>query len=60
MTSKVYWKALRLVLNTTKHYIQRWQLQLQGNLTTQQYECVVAVLEAVITCLAALPENTPT
>jgi len=60
MANKVYWKALRLVLNTTKHYIQRWQVQLQANLTTEQYNCVVAVLDAVVTCLLALPENNPT
>lgn len=60
MTNKVYWKALILVLNEVKRYIQRWQVQLQNNLTLEQYNCVVAVLDAVITCLQALPENNPT
>jgi hypothetical protein len=57
---KVYWKALRLVMGTTKRYIQRNDLKLQANLTTPQYECVVAVLDAILTCLEALPQNTPT
>lgn len=60
MTNKVYWKALRLVLDAAKRYIQRWDLQLQANLTTPQYECVIAVLDAIIVCLASLPANTPT
>ncbi len=56
---KVYWKALILVLSGVRRYIQRNQLQLEANLTTQQYQCVVAVLDAVLTCLSALPVNTP-
>lgn len=59
MTTKVYWKALRLVLGTVKRYIQKWDTQLHTSLTTDQYDCVIAVLDAVITCLNALPENTP-
>jgi len=59
MATKVYWKRLRLVLELVRHYIQRWQNKLQANLTTEQYNCVVATLDAVITCLQALPENEP-
>lgn len=59
MAQKVYWKALILVLSGVRRYIQRNQIQLEANLTTQQYQCVVAVLDAVITCLVALPSNTP-
>jgi hypothetical protein len=57
--NKVYWKALRLVLDQIKRYIQKWDLQLKDNLTTPQYECVIATLDAVITCLGALPTNPP-
>lgn len=56
---KVYWKALRLVLGLAKRYIQRNQLQLEAHLTTEQYNCVVDTLTAIITCLQILPENTP-
>jgi len=59
MANKVYWKGLELILRPVKKYIQRWDVQLQANLTTPQYQCVVALLEAVITCLGALPVNTP-
>lgn len=55
MANKVYWKALKLLLAPVKKYIQRWDTQLQANLTTPQYQCVVALLEAVIVCLGALP-----
>jgi len=59
MSPRVYWIGLRLVLGTVKRYIQKWDLQLQANLTSPQYECAVAVLEAVIICLNALPTNDP-
>lgn len=59
MASKVYWKGLTLTLDITKRYIQRNQLNLQSNLTTEQYNCVVAVLNAILTCLTALPKNNP-
>lgn len=60
MADHVYWKGLKLVLKPTMRYISRWQLQLQANLTTPQYQCVVAVLEAIVTCLSALPVDEPT
>jgi len=56
---KVYWKTLRLVMQSTMRYIQRNQLGLQANLTTEQYECVTDVLQAILSCLALLPVNTP-
>lgn len=59
MRKKVYWKALRLVLGSLKRYIQRNDLGLQANLTTEQYNCVSDVLTAVLSCLALLPQNTP-
>jgi hypothetical protein len=60
MANHVYWKGLRLVLGVVQRYITKWQLQLQANLTTPQYECVVAVLDAIIICLSSLPVDTPT
>lgn len=59
MAAKVYWKTLTLVLRSAQTYIQRNQNNLFLNLTTPQYNCVIAVLEAIITCLQALPTNTP-
>lgn len=57
---KVYWKGLILVATSLKAYIQRNQLKLEQNLTTPQYQCVTALLDAVLVCLAALPSNDPT
>jgi hypothetical protein len=59
-SKKVYWIGLRLVADQLKRYIQRNQLQLQANLTAPQYTCVLALLDAVITCLSTLPVETPT
>ena len=60
MAQKVYWKSLELTLNSSRRYIQKWQPQLQAGLTESQYTCVVAVLNAILTCLNSLPTNTPT
>lgn len=56
---KVYWKGLILVATSLRAYIQRNQLKLEQNLTTPQYQCVTALLDAVLVCLAALPSNDP-
>jgi hypothetical protein len=60
MTSRVYWITLELIQRRVKNYIGRYDTQLQASLTTQQYNCVRAVFDAIVTCLAALPHNTPT
>lgn len=59
--AKVYWIGLALTMNATRRYIQRNQQRLESNLNEAQYECVVAVLDAILTCLSALPahEETP-
>jgi len=57
--SKVYWKTLEIVLNSSRRYIQKHQLQLQANLSSDQYNCVLDVLQAILSCLALLPVNTP-
>jgi hypothetical protein len=56
---KVYWIGLRIVADQLRRYIQRNQLNLKSNLTNDQYNCVVALLDAVVTCLATLPTETP-
>lgn len=60
MAQKVYWKTLILVLRGVQGYIQRNQNNLHITLNTQQYTCLVAVLDAVIECLQVLPVNEPT
>lgn len=59
MPSKVYWKQLEIVLKVSKRYLQRWDLQLQANLTSEQYACAQDVLTAIVSCLALLPSNEP-
>ena len=56
---RVYWIGLRLVANELKRYIERNRLKLQANLTTDQMTCVIALLDAAVTCLASLPTETP-
>jgi hypothetical protein len=58
--AKVYWKQLRLILGIAKRYIQKWDLQLQANLTDEEYACVSDVLTAIVSCLALLPQNPET
>jgi hypothetical protein len=60
MVVKVYWKGLELTLNATRRYIERNQQNLALNLTAAQMACVTAVLNTIVTCLQALPPNTPT
>lgn len=59
MATRVYWKGLELTMNFTRRYITKHQLQLQKNLTTDQYNCVLDVLTAITSCLALLPVNSP-
>lgn len=59
MGKKVYWIGLEATLQITRRYIQRNQLNLQKNLTTPQYTCLLSVLNAILDCLALLPTNNP-
>lgn len=59
MAARVYWKGLELVLFSTKRYIQSHDIQLSRNLSDAQYQCVLDVLAAIVSCLALLPVNTP-
>lgn len=59
MANKVYWKGLEIVLDSARRYIQRNQLGLLANLTSEQYTCLMDVLTAIMSCLAILPSNAP-
>jgi len=59
MAKKVYWIGLEATLQISRRYIQRNQLSLQKNLTADQYNCVLDVLQAILSCLALLPVNNP-
>jgi len=59
MASRVYWITLVQVLKVAQSYIQRNQNNLFINLTTEQYNCVLDTLTAIISCIQILPTNTP-
>lgn len=52
---KVYYIGLRLVLNAARSYIQRNQLKLQANVSSEAYTCIVSTLTAILDCLELLP-----
>ena len=54
MAIRTYVVGLRLALEAINRYGNRWQPQLSQSLTTQQYQCLLAVLTAVQECLKAL------
>jgi hypothetical protein len=56
---RVYWITLVVLLKYLRRYITKHQLQLQAHLTAPQYACVVALLNAIVECIAILPTNTP-
>lgn len=58
MAARTYIPQLRIVLQVVKLYAARWQVKLQANLEPVQYNCLIAVIEAVDACLIALgPPN---
>jgi len=59
MANRVYWKGARLILAKTAKYIERYDLQLEENLTAPQFSCLQDVLTAINSCLALLPVNEP-
>jgi len=59
MANKVWWKGLDAILTTAHRYGTRWDAQLAANLTTDQINCVRALMTAIAECLALLPKNTP-
>jgi len=59
MASRVYWITLVQVLKVAQSYIQRNQNHLFVSLTTEQYNCVLDTLTAIISCIQILPVNNP-
>ena len=56
MASRTYVPQLLLLLNIVVKYMKRYQNKLQGTLTTPQYQCLVATIEAADLCIQAIPE----
>lgn len=60
MTSKTYIQGLYLVLRAAQRYGNRWQPFLQANMTSQQYLCFQAVMNAIGECLPLILPPPPT
>jgi hypothetical protein len=56
MAQRTYVPHLLFLLNVVVKYMKRYQNKLQGTLTVQQYQCLVATIEAADLCLQAIPE----
>jgi hypothetical protein len=54
MANRTYVPGLRLILGTAHRYCTRWQPTLEANLTELQYTCLLDVITALASCLAAL------
>lgn len=59
MAVKTYQIGLYLTLKTAHRYIARWQPKLQASMTTEQYTCLVAVLDAIVECLPLITPAIP-
>jgi hypothetical protein len=54
MSIRTYVPSLRLVLGAAHRYATRYQTILQSNLTSEQYTCLLDVIQALASCLALL------
>lgn len=52
---RVYYLGLQISMDNLRRYITKHQLQLQANLTSDQYTCLLDVLTAITSCLHLLP-----
>jgi len=59
MSTRTYLYGLWLVFTAAAKYAKRWQTKLQGNMTTQQYQCLVAVINALDECLPLIQPAPP-
>jgi predicted ATP-dependent protease len=59
VAQKLGWITLKALLKGVQLYITRNDQRLHASLTTEQYDCVVALLNAIIVCINILPLGTP-
>jgi hypothetical protein len=60
MATKTYVPRLRIVLGVAHKYGTRYQAQLSGSLTSDQYTCLTSTLAAIAACLTLLGVTPPT
>lgn len=58
MSLKTYIPGLRIVLYTAHRFATRYQKQLSGNLTNEQYTCLISTIQSIADCLALLGNDT--
>jgi len=51
MAQRTYLIGLYLVLNASYRYISRWLPKLEASMTSEQFTCLIAVLDALQACL---------
>jgi hypothetical protein len=59
MATKVYWKALEMLLRRVNRYIGKWSAELSDNLDDDQMTAVNLVFTSNQAALALLPSDTP-
>jgi len=55
---KTYVPGLKAILRKAHRYATRWQLQLKGQLSPEQYNSLVIVIKAIMDCLVLLEKPT--
>lgn len=58
--SKTYLPGLYFAIKATARYAAKWQAQLGANMTTQQAECLAALIVAINECLPLFIPAPPT
>lgn len=59
MASKTYVPTAIFWIHFTHKYLTRWQAKLQANLTTEQYNCVVDLIQALASCIVLISPPAP-
>lgn len=57
MAFRTYVPQLRVLITVLHRFMTHWQSKLQGNMTEAQYACMLDLIQASASCLAALGEQ---
>lgn len=60
MAQRTYLYGLWLTMTALSKYIDRWIIKLEGNMDTQQFLCLQAVVTAINECLPLIQPPPPT
>jgi hypothetical protein len=59
MAQRTYMIGLYYSVYAARQYIARWQIKIEQNATTEQYTCILALLEALNECLPLIQPPPP-